>query len=124
MGWTTRFPILFRHMRMRWNRGNAAIEFAFVAPAFFALMLGVLEIGTMTFSQFALQNSVTTAARLIRTGQAQAFVDGSAALKNAPKCQGGNDKNGYTTTASWFRGQICCNLFGLISECCAGVSGR
>ena len=39
------------------------MEFAFVAPVFFALMLGILEIGVMTFAQFALQNSVTDAGR-------------------------------------------------------------
>ena len=39
------------------TRGSAAMEFAFVAPVFFALMLGIMEIGVMTFAQFALQNA-------------------------------------------------------------------
>jgi hypothetical protein len=106
------------HLRMRFsafrrefwtgsNHGSAAIEFAFVAPIFFALMLGILEIGVMTFAQFALQNSVTDAGRLIRTGQAQ-----SANTSSGPTCVGGSDTHDYGTGAagqqSWFQGQICC----------------
>ena len=72
MGWKTRFSILYRNMRKNSQRGSAALEFAVVAPVFFALMLGILEIGTMTFAQFALQNAVTQTGRLVRTGQAQA----------------------------------------------------
>lgn len=112
MSWKMRISILLRHMRMRSERGNAAIEFAFVAPAFFALMLGILEIGTMTFSQFALQNAVTITGRLIRTGQAQG-ID----ITTAARCMGGNaatDPGNYTSTADWYRGQICCNVYGLL----------
>ena len=114
MNWKIRVSILLRHMRIRSERGNAAIEFAFVAPAFFALMLGILEIGTMTFSQFAIQNAVTETGRLIRTGQAQGIDPTTAA-----RCMGGNavtDPGNYTTTAQWFRGQICCNLYGLLTD--------
>lgn len=108
------------HLRMRFsafrrefwtgaNQGSAAIEFAFVAPIFFALMLGILEIGVMTFAQFALQNSVTDAGRLIRTGQAQ-----SANTISGPTCVGGSDTHDYGTgitgQQNWFQGQICCGV--------------
>ena len=53
------------------RKGSAAIEFAFVAPVFFVLLLGTFEAAIMFFSQAVLQNSVTDMARLIRTGQAQ-----------------------------------------------------
>ena len=123
MGWKLRLSVLLRQMRMRMvsDRGNAAIEFAFVAPAFFALMFGILEIGTMTFAQFALQNAVTVTGRLIRTGQAQG-VD----FTTAAKCMGGDaakDPGHYTSAASWYRGQICCNTYGVISDtACHDVS--
>lgn len=112
MSWKMRISILLHHMRMRSERGNAAIEFAFVAPAFFALMLGILEIGTMTFAQFALQNAVTITGRLIRTGQAQGLDYSTAA-----RCMGGDavaDPGNYTSSSDWYRGQICCNTYGLL----------
>jgi Flp pilus assembly protein TadG len=52
-------------------RGSAAVEFAFVAPVFFALLLGIIEAGLVFFAQFTLQNAVNDAARQIRTGQMQ-----------------------------------------------------
>ncbi len=57
--------------RLRDNSGSAAIEFAFVAPVFFALLLGIIEGGVMFFGQAALSNATQDAARLIRTGQVQ-----------------------------------------------------
>lgn len=53
------------------NSGSAAIEFAFVAPVFFVILMGIFEAGLLFFSQAALQNAVTTVSRTIRTGQAQ-----------------------------------------------------
>ena len=103
---------------MRCSRGSAALEFAFVAPVFFALMLGILEIGTMMFAQFALQNSVMDAARLIRTGQAH-----SAALliqDNIPvsQCASDNSSNqmSFNNEGQWFKQQICCGVSPLISD--------
>jgi Flp pilus assembly protein TadG len=109
MSWKTRFSILRRAMRLKSERGSAALEFAVVAPVFFALMLGILEIGTMTFAQFALQNAVTQTARLIRTGQAQS-IDPTT----ANQCMGNGVAGNYTSSADWYRGQICCNVSGLL----------
>ena len=61
--------LLAGRMRGRTRAGSAAIEFAFIAPIFFVLLMGTIEVGIMYFSQFTLQNAVTDAARLIRTGQ-------------------------------------------------------
>jgi hypothetical protein len=111
-----RLPAFRREFWAKSEQGSAAIEFAFVAPIFFALMLGILEIGVMTFAQFALQNSVTDAGRLIRTGQAQ-----SANTSSGPTCVGGSDTHNYGTGASgqqnWFQGQICCGVSPLITDC-------
>ena len=51
------------------RKGSAALEFAFIAPVFFVLLMGVFEGGVMFFSQSVLQNAVTTLGRQIRTGQ-------------------------------------------------------
>jgi Flp pilus assembly protein TadG len=52
------------------KKGSAALEFAFVAPVFFVLMMGTFEAAIMFFSQAVLQNAMTVEGRLIRTGQA------------------------------------------------------
>ncbi|MES2254332.1 MAG: TadE/TadG family type IV pilus assembly protein [Pseudomonadota bacterium] len=103
----------------RWfksDRGSAAIEFAFIAPMFFALMLGILEIGVMTFAQFAMQNAVTDAGRLIRTGQAQdatALIGSGIAM---PQCasDAASTQVMFASPADWFKGQICCGVATLM----------
>lgn len=52
--------------------GSAAIEFAMIAPVFFVLLMGTIEVGIMFFAQFTLQNAVDDEARQIRTGQVAA----------------------------------------------------
>jgi Flp pilus assembly protein TadG len=95
------------------EQGSAAIEFAFVAPIFFALMLGIMEIGVMTFGQFALQNAVTDAGRLIRTGQAQS-IDATKATPTCAKASGSTPTI-YGTQQSWFTGQVCCGVTPLMT---------
>lgn len=53
----------------RARSGSAAIEFAFVAPVFFLLLMGTMETGLIYFGNFVLQNAINDAARQIRTGQ-------------------------------------------------------
>jgi Flp pilus assembly protein TadG len=60
-----------RRMRADSTKGSAMIEFAMVAPMFFALLLGTFEASIMFFSQAVLQNAVTEMGREIRTGQIQ-----------------------------------------------------
>ena len=59
-------------MRQTARAGSASIEFALIAPIFFVLLMGTIEVGVMFFSQFVLQNATNDAARLIRTGQVAA----------------------------------------------------
>ena len=56
-------------MRSAARAGSAAIEFAFIAPVFFVLLMGSVEVGVMFFGQTVLQNATNDAARLVRTGQ-------------------------------------------------------
>ena len=57
----------FRHNR----RGSAAVEFALVAPVFFALLFAILETGIIFFADQTLESITQAAARTILTGQTQ-----------------------------------------------------
>jgi Flp pilus assembly protein TadG len=59
-------------MRSAARAGSAALEFALIAPIFFVLLMGSIEVGVMFFGQFVLQSATNDAARLIRTGQVSA----------------------------------------------------
>jgi Flp pilus assembly protein TadG len=59
---------LFRRNR----RGSAAVEFALVAPLFFALLFAILEYALMFFAAQVLETATQDTARLVLTGQAQA----------------------------------------------------
>ncbi|HHI81944.1 MAG TPA: pilus assembly protein [Rhizobiales bacterium] len=52
--------------------GATAVEFALVATPFFALLMALFEVGMIFWTGSLLDNAVADAARLIRTGQAQA----------------------------------------------------
>lgn len=56
----------------RAEKGVAAIEFAIIAIPFFLLLFAVIDTGLVYFAQSTLENGVATAARQIKTGQAQA----------------------------------------------------
>ena len=74
-----RFRVLVKFMMRRKRlfglikdkRGAAAVEFAFIAPMFFALTFSILEAGWYFFVNSAVEQANANAARLIRTGQAQ-----------------------------------------------------
>lgn len=57
----------FRHNR----KGSAAVEFAMVAPFFFALLFAIIEVGLFFFAGQVLETAVQDASRLILTRQAQ-----------------------------------------------------
>jgi len=57
---------------VRGEDGTAAVEFAFVAVPFLALLFAILETAFVFFAQQALENAAADASRLIMTGQAQA----------------------------------------------------
>ena len=57
--------------RFRRNRhGSAAVEFALVAPMFFALLFAIIETGMMFFASQVLETVTQDSARVIQTGQA------------------------------------------------------
>ena len=58
--------------RFRRNRhGSAAVEFALVAPVFFALLFAIIEVAIMFFASQVLETITQDSARMIQTGQAQ-----------------------------------------------------
>ncbi|MBN9007718.1 MAG: pilus assembly protein [Rhizobiales bacterium] len=58
--------------RFRSNqRGSAAVEFAIVAPLFFALLFAIIETSLVFFASQSLETAVQDSARMIMTGQAQ-----------------------------------------------------
>ena len=68
----TRFTLRNALRRFRGNRrGSAVVEFALVAPMFFALLFAIIETAIMFFASQVLETVTQNAARVILTGQAQ-----------------------------------------------------
>jgi Flp pilus assembly pilin Flp len=64
------FRISLRRFR-RNRRGSAAVEFALVAPVFFALLFAIIETAIVFFAGQVLETVTQDSARKIMTGQAQ-----------------------------------------------------
>jgi Flp pilus assembly protein TadG len=65
---------LWRRFR-RNRRGSAAVEFAFIAPMFFALIFALIETGMVFFAGQVLETAVQDTGRLIYTSQATLQAD-------------------------------------------------
>ncbi|MDA9400225.1 TadE/TadG family type IV pilus assembly protein [Bradyrhizobium sp. CCBAU 45389] len=67
-----RFTLRTALRRFRGNRrGSAAVEFALVAPIFFALLFAIIETALMFFASQVLETITQNSARVVLTGQAQ-----------------------------------------------------
>ena len=73
--------ILLRFRRNR--RGTAAVEFALVAPIFFAVLFAIIELAMIFFASQILETVTQDTSRLIMTGQAQNAAFTQAQFKNA-----------------------------------------
>jgi Flp pilus assembly protein TadG len=71
---------MFRRFR-RSDDASVTIEFGFVAPVFFLLVLVFIETAAMMFTEYAMDVAVSEAARQIRTGQAQSAKWSSTEFK-------------------------------------------
>src|SRR5687767_10206005 len=71
------------HRFRRNRRGSAAVEFALVAPIFFAVLFAIIELALVFFSSQILETVTQDTARLIMTGQAQNAKFTQATFKNA-----------------------------------------
>jgi Flp pilus assembly protein TadG len=75
--------------RFRRNRrGSAAVEFALVAPVFFALLFAIIETAMMFFASQVLETITQDSARAILTGQAQSGATCAAGGVATPCAQG------------------------------------
>jgi Flp pilus assembly protein TadG len=73
--------ILRRFRRNR--RGSAAVEFALVAPVFFAVLFAIIELALVFFASQILETVTQDTSRLIMTGQAQNASYTQASFKDA-----------------------------------------
>lgn len=89
------------------------MEFAFVAPVFFLLLMATLETAIIFFAQSSLQGAVNDVARQIRTGQAACFNKDSSG-----NCLSGSQA---AMTQAEFRTAIC-NEVSVLLQDCAGPS--
>lgn len=72
--------------KLRLNRdGATAVEFAFIAPAFFAVIWGTVELGMVLFTTSALEGSVREAARAGLTGYTPSGVNRETFIRNVVK---------------------------------------
>jgi Flp pilus assembly protein TadG len=70
--------------RFRRNRrGSAAVEFALVAPVFFALLFALIETALMFFADQYLESGLQSVGRLIYTNQTQAAGTSQANFKQS-----------------------------------------
>jgi Flp pilus assembly protein TadG len=70
------------HRFRRNRRGSAAVEFALVAPVFFALLFAIIESAIMFFAGQVLETITQSSARQILTGQAQSAALTQDEFKN------------------------------------------
>lgn len=74
----------------RSGRGSAAVEFALVAPIFFALLFAIIETAIVFFAGQVLETITQNSARLILTGQAQTAAYTQAQFKSLVVCPTGS----------------------------------
>jgi Flp pilus assembly protein TadG len=70
----------------RSRRGSAAVEFALVAPVFFALLFAIIETAIVFFAGQVLETITQNSARMILTGQAQGAALTQAQFLNNVVC--------------------------------------
>src|SRR5882757_6064601 len=88
--------------RFRRNRrGSAAVEFALVAPVFFALLFAIIETAIIFFAGQVLETVTQDSSRMIMTGQAQ-----TAAYK----------------TATDFKNGVVCPRINVLFDCQNGIT--
>ena len=98
----TRFTLRNALRRFRGNRrGSAVVEFALVAPMFFALLFAIIETAIMFFASQVLETMTQSSARMIMTGQAQ--TGGVTACQSAPGVAA-------ACTAATFKSYVCSQI--------------
>lgn len=86
------------------NTAGAAMEFAIIAPALFALILGTIQLVLVFLAQAALETACEGAARYVLTGQAQTNFNGVYNAQNQL----------VTTPQQQFNTYVCSQLQGFM----------
>lgn len=68
------------------ERGSYALEFGLIAPLFLVLMLEIVDIGLLLYTQVVLDGAARDAARAVRTGQVSGTGGASQANFDALLC--------------------------------------
>lgn len=102
------FRSLLRRFR-RNRKGDAVIQFAFIAPMFFALLFAIVETALMFLATQVLETVTQDSARAVFTGQAQS---GGVAL-----CQQAGQSAACTQTS--FKSYLCSKIPALFD--CNGI---
>ncbi len=76
--------LLLRRFR-RSQDGAAAVEFAFVAVPFFAILFAIFETALMFWTNQVLEESLSQVSRSLVTGQSRSIYTGATGLVNAAK---------------------------------------
>ena len=105
--------LLGRRGLARSERGGVLIEFAIVAPAVFAMLLGVLDVSLTYFTQVGIEHAVAETSRVVRVGTMQEIVDGIS-TENAADADTTND-NQVDIMVETFRAVFCENAPLLLS---------
>jgi Flp pilus assembly protein TadG len=72
----------WQYLRRLGDHGVSSVEFAIVGGLFLMLLLAIFELGYIVFVQSVLDSSARSAARQIRTGQAQASGNAQTDFQN------------------------------------------
>jgi Flp pilus assembly protein TadG len=95
--------VLRRFRRSR--RGSAAVEFALVAPVFFALLFAIIESAIFFFASQVLETVTQDSARVLMTGQAQTSLVCTDPASGAPA----------PCTPGTFHNYVCSQIPGLFN---------
>lgn len=94
-------PRIFSRFR-RSQSGATAVEFGFVAAPFLMLIAAIVETAMMLWTSQVLEESVSTTARSLLTGQSRTLYPG------------GNDAAGKAANAEAFRNKVCAEASALV----------
>jgi Flp pilus assembly protein TadG len=110
--------ILRRFRRSR--RASAAVEFALVAPIFFALLFAIIETSIIFFASQVLETVTQDSARVIATGQSQSGLVTGCATSGCTQAQFGT----YVCSQipALFNASNCSGVY-IDVESCASSSG-
>ena len=110
--------ILRRFHRSR--RASAAVEFALVAPIFFALLFAIIETAIIFFASQVLETVTQDSARVIATGQSQSGLITGCATTGCTQAQ--FQQYVCTQTPILFNANNCSGLY-IDVESCPSASG-